>query len=93
MKKCFFQVNKYNKAADSCYTAVFLSNFAHAISCSSMRRQGLRRLPCHKIKQYTHTRKNVKFSWFSRLNPIGHTQLAYNKRADVGGYACLGWQG
>lgn len=35
MKKCFFQVNKYNKAADSCYTAVFLSNFAHAISCSS----------------------------------------------------------
>lgn len=36
MKKCFFQVNKYNKAADSCYTAVFLSNFAHAISSSSM---------------------------------------------------------
>lgn len=28
MKKCFFQVNKYNIAGNSCFTAVFLSNFA-----------------------------------------------------------------
>lgn len=29
MKKCFFQVNKYNIRFHTCFTAVFLSNFAN----------------------------------------------------------------